>query len=721
MGHDNLMQTFGRTRLRSTLCRCATLLCVLLPAAQAQAPVQQDGRLFDANPLIGANGRNYERPFNPPLIGNAAASGTLGRGFSLRSGAAIADPNVFRGSLGTSDLSLFRRDSVSVADVNSPFQGLGARTYYDPSSVVPSTGYLRGGANLQYLTPAATGAQLGSAGPVDPRLDPRLSLPNPLADNLTGQSPGYARGLQGLSLNMPAPRTRNSTMGLYESGALSDLSTLDPAGVRWSGSAFGRSPLDLSSGPGTAIGTIRPSSFMDTAARTGAWPSAEHAIRPNPTDIAAARKPADLFKFNDRLPGTLESHPEVFDPRIGGVDNIPAYSVPPPQRVANSLANPQVQPNPYAANVLGPAAAQPQVGAWNAPTGQQYAAAAPSFQGAAVGGVPVARPLPGNDLFTDMQIALALERDPRGAAWFDQMRTSVLSDPTLSQIYHERAQLDAQRFQQQLRNQTIQTFAGGGSQRLNEELAQAESLIEQSDYFNAVKHYQIALSLDPANPLPMLGQGHAQLAAGEFLSAAYNIIRGLELFPEIAKFRINLAHLLGGAEMVDIRRSELIQRLRAKEDPQLRFLLGYLEYFGGRVESGMANFEQAAQASPSGSLIERMPSMIRIMIPSLPAPPATDRLRLPEPRSGSGGATRNDPRGRRSSTYDSRKSTADRVKAIPPPETTTSGRPDSGPDTSIEGHTTNDRSKALRTRPRSSSKGSDLAIPKPKPVPVDPK
>lgn len=241
---------------------------------------------------------------------------------------------------------------------------------------------------------------------------------------------------------------------------------------------------------------------------------------------------------------------------------------------------------------------------------QQQSPYASNDRMAQVPGMIVAPSLPGGDLYGDMQIAAELQRDPR-APWFADMQDQVRADPTLANMLDERARLNSQEFVDRVMTQPIRSLATNSRTQINEAIAQAERLIDSGQYFDAVGRFEIAHALDPENPLPLLGKGHAQLAAGEFLSAAYNVLRALELYPDIAKFDLDLRELLGGGETVDIRRSQIMQRLEGKEEPRLRFLLGYLEYFSGYRERGLRNLMKAAEGDRTGSIIARFPELLQ--------------------------------------------------------------------------------------------------------------
>jgi len=144
------------------------------------------------------------------------------------------------------------------------------------------------------------------------------------------------------------------------------------------------------------------------------------------------------------------------------------------------------------------------------------------------------------------------------------------------------------------------SLAGAGPSALNEQLLRAESLMQLGRYAEAASRYQTATDVDPVNPLPQIGKANAFLAMGNYRSAADALLRGIALadsFPGLAPAlfqRLDLASLLGGPEVVEERRADLRGQLERKETPELRFLLGYLEYHSGQKERGLENLRKAA-------------------------------------------------------------------------------------------------------------------------------
>lgn len=242
--------------------------------------------------------------------------------------------------------------------------------------------------------------------------------------------------------------------------------------------------------------------------------------------------------------------------------------------------------------------------------------------------------LPGYDVFNDLQLALALAENP-GAPWFQDLVAALRAQPELAEAVAEDAAEEPEAYIERLRSAPLRTFIGGGASALNNELLKAESLMDIGHYAEAAEHYERARLIDPTNPLPLIGRGHALLAAGDYRSAAFALLSGLERFPALARFSIDLTALLGSGEIIDIRRADLLDALRQRETPELRFLLGYLEYHTGDRERGLANLERAARHPLASALIARYPELLRARAetpaaPQVP-PPDGERRDRPEP------------------------------------------------------------------------------------------
>ena len=111
----------------------ATVLATLVtPGANGQYYVGQDGHLLDANPRIGSMGINPEARLDAlvPRV-NMYITGNVTGGAAFQGLVPYGSPYEFQGTLGSSTLTNFRRDTLSVDALRSRVTGV--QPYVDPS------------------------------------------------------------------------------------------------------------------------------------------------------------------------------------------------------------------------------------------------------------------------------------------------------------------------------------------------------------------------------------------------------------------------------------------------------------------------------------------------------------------------------------------------------------------------------------------------------------
>lgn len=536
----------------------AAILAAVAPMVRGQAPVDTRldlrldrgvsmGRGFDVNPMLGGGGFNYARPASPLVGGNFYASGLVGRGLSLRSYSPISDPTAFQGSLGSTSLSSFQRDSVSV--LSAPLgSGSFGQTYYDPARTAPTAGFLQGLAGFSSVT----------ASPTDSRLAPRIAAPSGLTAGIVGMRPPAAA---------PAAQT-------------------PPSALATSSSIFGPAVL--------------PRILLPTQPEQPSW---ERGTADTDVERGLA---ARVFPSMETSPGF--GSPAIADalatPLSGllRADLYPQLGVLTPADTAT--------PAPVAPSLIIPAAEAP------------VAAATP------VTAPPVdPRVLPGYEVFTDLQLAAALLSDPN-PTWFDDMRRALRERPELAQQASQQIAADAAQFLDDMLRTPLRSLTGGGESALNEQMLKAEALMQIGHYSEAADRYDAARLADPANPLPLIGKAHALLAQGSYSSAATTLVQGVELadrIPGLAGLlfsRLDLTALLGGGEIIDIRRADIMRQLERREDVRLRFLLGYLEYHSGDRQRGLENLTRAARDPKADAVIGRYPTLVQPESGARPRPAA---------------------------------------------------------------------------------------------------
>jgi hypothetical protein len=149
----------------------------------------------------------------------------------------------------------------------------------------------------------------------------------------------------------------------------------------------------------------------------------------------------------------------------------------------------------------------------------------------------------------------------------------------------------------------VTSFAGANRDRVNRYLAAGEEALRRGAYYRAADQFELAHTADPENPLPLLHRGHALIAAGDYVSGSLCLQQGIERFPQIAAFRIDLPAMFGDPGILDIRRADLEKKLEVTDHYTLRFLLGYLELYSGLPGDGLRNLQRAAEMAPAGSTI----------------------------------------------------------------------------------------------------------------------
>ena len=239
--------------------------------------------------------------------------------------------------------------------------------------------------------------------------------------------------------------------------------------------------------------------------------------------------------------------------------------------------------------------------------------------------------LPGGDVFNDMRMALELKDNPQ-AEWFTDMQRAINDDAVAAEELTNQVAEQAAEFVRTVLDAPLRTFVGKAANPVNDALLEAESLMEMGAYQDAAGYFERARQIDPTNPLPLIGKGHAALATGDYQSAALHLMRGFERFPDLTRFKIDLKSMLGGGEIVDIRRADLMRLLEAGDDPRLQFLLGYLEVFSGKRESGLAHLHEAAERAEFGSFLKRFGDMIEGDKPLPPPrlPDSSPRATMPD-------------------------------------------------------------------------------------------
>ncbi|MFQ6048993.1 MAG: hypothetical protein ACE5K7_06480, partial [Phycisphaerae bacterium] len=444
-------------------------LC-LVDAAVAQRV--ELGNALDANPYLGSGGRNASRPVWPIFGSNLIVSGNVTGGWAFRGFSPISSPTSFglrRPWLPSATLGSFWRDSVGISDFRSQASPLVHRPFFFPSQTVLNVRQISTGLNRPGSSAPAS-AYSPLARPVTASIDAqRFEQPRP-----------------------PQPPSAGQPASVLPQQAATGQERLSPL--------LGRSIL--------------------------------FAPRLQIERLSQLQRPADRQQAEQEAPAT--------PPQSSAVDVLP--DSPLAELLRPMPAGPELQPT-------APPSPTAELRTAQVPTGQPIASS-----------VLTELPPAGQDTFADMVNAVrfaeqftdaflaamrqrleqqAAQDRVRAQARLDRqdLQRRILQDPRLQDpklTPAERARLQLQIRQELLSawaaqhmTTPISTFAGRAPSLLNKYLKQAEQLLLQGKYYLAVRRYEIAQTIDPDNPLPLLGKGHALIGAGEYRSAVLALTQGI--------------------------------------------------------------------------------------------------------------------------------------------------------------------------------------------------
>lgn len=138
------------------------------------------------------------------------------------------------------------------------------------------------------------------------------------------------------------------------------------------------------------------------------------------------------------------------------------------------------------------------------------------------------------------------------------------------------------------------SFASYSQDKFNEHIRAAEQYMKSGKYYWAADAYTLASVYKPDDPLAYAGKSHALFAAGEYMSSALFLARALEMFPEYARFKVDIVAMTGDRDKLENRVIDVEKWQQKSGSAELQFLLGYVYYQMGRLERAKEAVDQAA-------------------------------------------------------------------------------------------------------------------------------
>ncbi len=125
----------------------------------------------------------------------------------------------------------------------------------------------------------------------------------------------------------------------------------------------------------------------------------------------------------------------------------------------------------------------------------------------------------------------------------------------------------------------ISSLVGQAPGEFNREMAAGQAALKKGKFIRAMDAYQGAMMLSPVNQLAIIGRAHAELAAGLYDTAAYDLKFVFRRHPELTAVRYNLKGLLPAITLTAVKKD--LTQLVGEKSKTGAFLSAYLDYQTG--------------------------------------------------------------------------------------------------------------------------------------------
>jgi tetratricopeptide (TPR) repeat protein len=145
-------------------------------------------------------------------------------------------------------------------------------------------------------------------------------------------------------------------------------------------------------------------------------------------------------------------------------------------------------------------------------------------------------------------------------------------------------------------------------EKFNQHIVAGERYLKEGKYYRSADAYTLALIYKPEEPLAYLGKSHALFTAGEYMSSALFLSRGVTAAGEGSEkkdYEIQQLLALGSKLLTSIDKDKIENRVVDLEgwqqrsgSAELQFLLGYIYYQMGRLDAAREAIDGAYEKMP---------------------------------------------------------------------------------------------------------------------------
>ena len=154
------------------------------------------------------------------------------------------------------------------------------------------------------------------------------------------------------------------------------------------------------------------------------------------------------------------------------------------------------------------------------------------------------------------------------------------------------------------------SFATFSQDRFNRYMVAGERYLKEGKYYLAADAYTMASIYKPNDPLAYAGKSHALFAAGEYMSSALYLSRALTIFPEYARFKVDIVAMVGDKDKLETRIADVQEWLKKNDVPELDFLLAYVYFQMGRLDEAKKSIDAAYEKMPDAPAVQTLKDAI---------------------------------------------------------------------------------------------------------------
>jgi hypothetical protein len=500
----------------------ALTVAVLNVGAFAQVQQIPQGRVLDANPQVGSGGSNQPIPGYVPINGNAIIEGNVGGLARFHGTVGTSSPYTFQQQLPSASLQGFAR--TSSAGIPTGPAGSPPPVYYLPSQVVS------GASGQLYPT------QVGSG------FDVRVT-PGPSIQPGFGSTASSAIGGQDRFVDRTQPTES------METGAPGNLLS-SPLFIR----------QQFEPGPNEPGGRPASANYQRPGVQTKSEKENPNAEDVNPQDTtekpedttASKRLRTDARVTGERVDATANRQRPGLGTETG------TEGAPNPMDIRNTgrmqnVGQQAMVNDTYRTLMDDLKKAREEAKRTEATTGETTAK---------------------TDETRGQTQGPGLARTPGTTDFGMRQRSGRMMNPLLEEPQET---LRAGQKVEPLKT-LAKTPKGYPTTPFDTQMQQAEQLLKDGKYMEAVDQYQQALTLQPTNALALVGRAHAELAAGMYQSAAIDLKAVFTQKPDMVSVRYTLNDFIPSKRVDNLMTDLLELTTRPRTGNMASFLYCYLSY-----------------------------------------------------------------------------------------------------------------------------------------------